>query len=289
MASLWLAVTGLAGCATDVPLGDQSLQETDTQHQMLVVFARYPVPLPVPGNKFEAYTLVSYNPDGLVAGVDAGLGQAGLAAPSPINIRIRADDAEFIRAEETTLAVRLTRFLEKHEAGAANTCTVLVSCAAGQLCWNRVDVDRGSARKLPFKRQMRPASPAEKAAAAADTTPPAATDPCGDLPMLPGVGPCVGPDELTHRRWIPLELPSGRHAMRFTSLFNTGEPTGELDCRAGQVFYATLSGTLLARLTATQQLQRGLRLYDAVAEVAFTSAVPQEAAVDSVVIYYDDD
>ena len=261
----------------------------DTQHKMLLVFAPYPVPVPMPGNKFEAYTLVSYAPDGRVAGVEAALGQGGLSSPGPLYVRVHADGIEFIRDRETTLAIPLARFLEHRAADVSSACTVLASCSAGRLCWNRVQVDGGSTRTLPITRQMPPIGAAGEPAADADTTATVATESCGDVPMLPGVGRCVAPDDLIHRRWVPLELPAGHHTLAFTSRWNTAEPKGEFDCQPGQLVYATLSGEVLATLTLAQQLQHGLRLYDAVAEVAFSSEPPAEPAVDSVVIRYDEE
>jgi hypothetical protein len=269
--------------------GVEVYRAQDTQHKMLLVFAPYPVPVPMPGNKFEAYTLVSYAPDGRVAGVEAALGQSGLSSPGPLYVRAHADGVEFIRDRETTLAIPLTRFLEHRVTDVASACTVLVSCAPGQLCWNRVQVDRGSTRTLPITRQMPPIGSVGEPKADAEAATTAAAESCGDVPMLPGIGRFIATDDLTHRRWVPLELPAGRHTLAFTSRWNTAEARGELDCQPGQLVYATLSGKVLAMLTLAQQLQHGLKLYDAVAEVAFSSEPPDGPAVDRVVIHYEDE
>ncbi len=159
----------LAGCVTDVPLGEPDVREQEVldqaaqlrvavatrdqvhatlgaplladpggraevfrvsgkQHRMAMFFVPYPVPMPLPGEKQEGYTLVAYDEAGALAAVDAGLATAAVFGRTR-GLLLRAGDYEFVHAQADRLLVTQERYL-RDDAGTtdATGCTVLVGC-----------------------------------------------------------------------------------------------------------------------------------------------------------------
>ena len=195
----------LAGCVTDVPLGEPDVREQEVldqaaqlrvavatrdqvhatlgaplladpggraevfrvsgkQHQMAMFFVPYPVPMPLPGEQQEGYTLVAYDEAGALAAVDAGLATAAVFGRTR-SLVLLAGDYEFVHAQADRLLVTQERYL-RDGAGTtdATGCTVLVGCertcddtGVGSLadescgvCWTYLQVDDRPVQQLPL-------------------------------------------------------------------------------------------------------------------------------------------
>jgi hypothetical protein len=284
------ALLGKPWLASDA-FGLEVYRDTDTQHQVLLVFAPYPVPVPMPANDFEAYTLVSYDRQGYVTGVDAAIAEDRFSAGRPSSLSIEADDMKFSRVgwKNLLLSIPLERYLDRRTADSRSACTVLIGCKSEGVCWTSVEVDGKGAHRLPIVELTMPWGQPLDQAVAQDATPPAETrETCAAKQAVLVNGSCVSIDSLVRRQLVPVELKPGHHQLTFTRTLTKGKLPAELQCAAGEIVYATLGGTVLKQYTFAQQLQHGLKMIEAEGTVIFSAVAPGGPAVDSVAIYYDD-
>lgn len=259
------------------------------QHRMLLVFAPYPVPLPMPGERLAGYTLVNYSDDGVVAAVDAGFRRSE-AFDRTKGLLLRAGAYEFVHAMNDTLSVALDDFRRELAAVAPRpACTVILGCERavdaaplsdleGDVCFTRVEVDGAKAVELPLVQVM--SWPLDDVATEAR---PAAEQACRDAG-----GRTIGTLCFVDRRLLhPLLLDPGRHALRFTSRHLAGEASGEFECVSGAVVFATLSGQRTESYSMSRQLTARLKVGAANVALAFGDAAPERIRSQKVILYVD--
>ena len=214
------------------------------QRNLMVIFAPYPVPLPSPSDKIEAYSLVVYGADGNVSArasdhVSAGLGE-------PPTLIMRAGDYQFVHYLRDTLTVSLERYLQVRAATPGGpTCTVLLGvdparlaeADAGGFCSSAANLylDDGKRRMLWLTMPV--------------VIPPSRTSEAGcrnaggSYEVLSGGAPgaCIfNPSAL-----YPLTLPVGNHVLRFTTGMSDRGVVSTPGCQADEVTFATLVGKFL--------------------------------------------
>jgi hypothetical protein len=215
------------------------------QHNLLVIFAPYPVPLPDFSDKLETYTLVVYGEDGQVS--ERNFGFASSSTGSPPTLILRAGEFEFVHGFGDTISVTLDRYLQVRAARAAGpTCTVLLGCDEARLaaagdrgfcaCSTNLRVDDGERQSLslmapaviPYERAM----PATECAATGGRF-----QPLGET----GVGSCI----YTPRALYPLTLTAGRHLLRFSMKRSEQAAPVEVACESEGVSRVTLGGKFM--------------------------------------------
>lgn len=215
------------------------------QHNLLVIFAPYPVPLPDFSDKLEAYTLVVYGEDGQVS--ERTFSFASSSTGSPPMLILRAGEFEFVHGFGDTISVTLDRYLRVRAARTAGpTCTVLLGCDEARLaaagdggfcaCSTNLRVDGGERRSLSL---MAPAIiPSERAMPATECE---ATgghfQPLGE----PGAGSCI----YTPRALYPLALVPGRHALAFSMGRSDQLAPVEVACESESVSRVTVGGKFM--------------------------------------------
>jgi outer membrane protein assembly factor BamE (lipoprotein component of BamABCDE complex) len=320
----------LAGCVTDVPLGEPGVREQEVldqaaqlrvavatreqvraalgaplladaggraevfrvsgkQHQMALFFVPYPVPMPLPGEKQEGYTLVAYDEAGVLAAVDAGLATAAVFGRTR-SLVLRAGDYQFVHSQADRLLVTAERYL-RDETGTtdATDCTVLVGCeqtcddtGVGGLadescgvCWTYLQVDHGPVQQLPLLDWvMWPLGESDtETRAGRELT-------CGE------VGGSVLQDHcsILQHQLVPLRLAPGVHTLRVTSRPLDGEAAGEFSCVAGEVVFATLTGQVTERYSLSAQLRKRLKVGAATGAIAFDREPPPALRGQRVVV-----
>jgi len=305
----------LAACATEIPLGEPGLGEssvraqaealrspattreqvhaalgvpllaapdgsaevfhgTARQHQLALVMM---FPLPTFSLHHEAYTLVVYDAEGAVGGMDSAYRRQEFGDIRQ-GVVLRAGDYEFLHAQADLLLVRPGRYLAARPGG-EDGCTVLVGCASPGctgsvgdpphcgVCWNRLQVDDEPVRELPLS-QMLIWRLDEGASPAADDGKPPGRAGCEDLggEFSTGAGPMC---TLWRYVRVPLQLAPGRHRLVASAKSLDGEVRGEFACGAGEVVHAALHGEMAERYSLTRQLGAGLRTGAATGHVTF--------------------
>lgn len=249
------------------------------QHQMALFFVPYPVPMPLPGEQQEGYTLVAYDPAGVLAAVDAGLATAAVFGRTR-SLVLLAGDFEFVHAQADRLLVTQERYL-RDEAGTTDPtdCTVLVGCertcddtglgsladASCSVCWTYLQVDDRPAQQLPLLDWvMWPLGESSTETRAVHETT------CRD------VGGSVMQDHcsLLQHQLVPLRLAPGLHTLRATSRPVDGEAAGEFSCVAGEIVFATLTGQVTERYSLSSQLWKRLKIGAATGAIAFDRDPP---------------
>jgi hypothetical protein len=186
------------------------------QHNLMVIFAPYPVPLPAFSDKLEAYTLVTYDADGQVKERTFGFVSASFG--SPPTLILRAGYVEFVHGFGDTISVTMERYLQVRTARTTGpTCTVLLGCdearlaAAGErgfcACSTNLRIDGGERQALslmspaiiPYEREM-PATECEASGGR--------FQPLGET----GGGSCL----YTPSALYPLTLAVGAHVLQFS-------------------------------------------------------------------------
>jgi hypothetical protein len=254
---------------------------------LLLLFAPWPVPLPAPGIRHDGYTLVTYDRDGAVQGVDAGFRSSDYGALEA-GVLLRAGDHEFLHGQGDLLLVSLERYRGGRPAAADEACTVLVGCerecpdepgnaSACGVCWTRLRIDVGPVRELPLVRFAMWRVDVDAAGSAAA---PAAEDRCRDLGGRVVGGFCQA------LRWplVPLQLPPGHHTFVATSRWFDGEARGEHACAAGELVYLTLGGELVESYSLARQLGARLHTGYATGRMSFSPEVPDALAGRRVVL-----
>lgn len=318
-ARLLLLLALLAGCAVEVPLGDPGLDEpgvlaraealrtspttrqqvqaalgtpllaapdgsadvfhvTARQQQLALVMM---FPLPSPALRHESYTLVVYDAEGAVAGVDSAYRRQGFGDIRQ-GVVLRAGDHEFLHADSDLLLVRPARYLAAHPDGEPG-CTVLVgaaapACAASAMdpsrCgvfWNRLQVDDGPARELPVVQFL--AWRLDGATPGGADGPPADRARCEELGghVATGSGPlCL----LWRHALAPLRLAPGRHQLVASVKSLDGEARGRFECGDGEVVHALLQGEIAERYSLARQLGAGLRTGAVTGRITFSADPP---------------
>lgn len=214
------------------------------QHNFMVVFAPYPVPLPFPSDKLEAYSLVVYGADGNVSArasdhIRTGLGEA----PTLI---LRAGDFQFVHSLRDSLIVSLGRFLEvRNTQLAGSTCMVLLGVDPVRLA----EADTGgfcvSAANLYLddrKRQVLWLS-SPVVIPPSRTSDVACRSAGGRYEAFTKDGPsgCI----FKSRTLYPLTLPVGSHVLRFTTGLSDRGLVSRPGCQADEISYATLMGKFM--------------------------------------------
>lgn len=215
------------------------------QHNLMVIFAPYPVPLPAFSDKLEAYTLVTYGADGQVK--EKAFGFVSASFGSPPTLILRTGDVEFVHGFGDTISVPMERYLKVSAARTTGpSCTVLLGCdearlaAAGErgfcACNTLLRVDDGERQSLslmspaiiPYEREM-PAAECE--ASGGRFLPLGAT----------GGGSCLyRPNAL-----YPLALAAGQHVLHFA--MGRFDEASQLDvaCDANGLARVTLGGKFM--------------------------------------------
>lgn len=259
------------------------------QHRLLLFFAPYPLPLPLPGERLEGYTLVSYSEDGMVAAVDAGFTRAETFGRTQ-GLVLRANGYEFLHGKRDTLSVALEDFRQEHAVVATPTaCTVIVGCERdadavppgdleGDACFTRVEVDGAKAVELPLVQLV--SWPLDGVPPEAR---PAAEQSCRDTD-----GRIINTFFFVYRHLLhPLLLDPGRHSLRFTSRHLAGEAAGELECVPGAIVFATLRGHKTESYSMSRQLSAGLKVGAANVVLEFGDAAPEPIRSQTVILYLD--
>lgn len=310
----------LSGCAVEVPLGDPGLDGpgviaqagalnatpatrqqvhealgapllaaqdgsaevfhvTAKQHQLALVMM---FPMPAFSLRHEAYTLVTYDLQGSVIGVDAAYRRQEFGDLAQ-GVVLQAAGYEFVHAQSDLLMVSRERYLASGPEGSTG-CTVLVGCVRPActmdaydpwrcgVCWNRLQVDGGPVRELPLAQLVIWRLDDGTPAPGGDGTQ-AGRLRCEELggEFSTGSGPMC-----TLRRYtmVPLQLAPGRHRLLASAKSLDGEARGEFDCGAGEAVHATLHGELAERYSLTRQLGAGLRTGAATGRITFSPDTP---------------
>ena len=211
------------------------------QRNLLVILAPYPVPMPFPSDKVEAYSLVIYGEDGNVSARASDFVRAGVGDPA--TLLLRAGDFEFVHDLRDTLTVSLARYQQARAThGTGPTCTVflgadpirLAEAEPGGFCSSVANlyVDDGKRRTVWL--------------ASSVVIPPSRTSDvaCRDAggsyevftPDTPGA--CL----FRPRALYPLTLPVGNHVLRFTTALSDRGVVSTPSCQADEITFATLAG-----------------------------------------------
>ena len=315
----WLALP--SGCATEIPLGEPdfgqpevlaqaealraplttrqqvhaalgtpALSAPDGSVDVFHVTARQQqlalvMMLPLPGFslRHEAHTMVAYDAQGVVTGVDSAYRRKEYGELEK-GVVLRAGDHEFVHAQADLLLVTRERYLATRATGETG-CTVLLGCGRpcpvavpGEpaqdcgVCWSRLQVDDGPSRDLPLLQMLiwHLESNAAPDSATGEST---AASHCEELGgrVFTGPGPpCI----LSRYAMVPLQLAPGRHRLVATSKSLDGEALGEFECAAGEVVYAALDGEVTQRYSFSKQLGAGLRVGSATGSITFSPESP---------------
>jgi hypothetical protein len=250
------------------------------QRQLLIILG---VPMPNFSEALAAYSLVTYGADGVVSALDSDYARSG-GTPGPPTLVLRAGEFEFVHGFRDTLSVSLERYLEVRPAAAGgDACTVLVGGERSRrpdtgpawfcVSYSKLSVDGAQERDL---RLMEPSViPYDRGSSRSD---------CERLggSYIPAGGPDRGACVLTTRARYPLTLPAGTHVLHFDA-GSDADVTSTLDCKAGQVSFATLYGKFV-RCSGieggTAQVSKGTG-----ASVSFTERPPAAEDEPGVVLY----
>lgn len=260
------------------------------QHRLLLFFAPYPLPLPLPGERLEGYTLVNYSDDGMVAAVDARFTRSGTFGRTQ-GLVLRAGAYEFAHERHDTLAVALEDFRQELASVAPGpACTVIVGCERdtadaappsaleGDVCFTRVEIDGAKAVELPLVQVMSWSLDGVPAEAR-----PAAEQACRDVG-----GRTIGTLCFVDRRLLyPLLLDPGRHSLRFTNRELDGEAGGEFECARGAIVYATLRVQRTESYSMSRQLSARLKVGAATGSLTFGDAAPERILSQKAILYFD--
>jgi hypothetical protein len=260
-------------------LGVEVYRTTGKQRNLMVIFAPYPVPLPFLSDKLAAYTLVTYDADGQVAVIASDFARAAPGEAS--GVVIHAGEFEFTHAFRDHVSMSLDGYRQAFAAHASGSaCTVLLTCDPARLaevagighcvCAANRAVDDGPRSMLwVLSPAILPPSPASG----------------GDCHGLGGAllgagAPRPGICVVNRQNLYPVTLPAGRHRLHFpTGLGGGTGPETELDCRAGEVSYATLGGGFM-RCGLFESLVRDDRAVGATVQLSpEPPAVPTELRV----------
>jgi hypothetical protein len=214
------------------------------QRNLMVIFAPYPVPVPFPSDKIEAYSLVVYGADGNVSARASDYVRAGVGEPP--TLILRAGDFQFVHYLRDTLTVSLERYLQVRAARSSDaTCTVLLgvdpariaAADAGGFCSSAANlyVDDGKRRMLWL---TMPAVIPPSRTSEADCR-----NSGGSYEVLSGDGPgaCIFKPSALY----PLTLPVGDHVLRFTTGMSDRGVVSTPSCQADEITFATLMGKFL--------------------------------------------
>ena len=214
------------------------------QRNLMVIFAPYPVPVPFPSDKIEAYSLVVYGADGNVSARASDYVRAGVGEPP--TLILRAGDFQFVHYLRDTLTVPLARYLLARAATTSDpTCTVLVGVDPARLAEAEPGGFCASAANLYLddgkRRMLWLTMPA--------VIPPSRTSEAdcrnsgGSYEVFANGGPgaCVFKPSALY----PLTLPVGDHVLRFTTGMSDKGVVSTPSCQAGEVTFATLMGKFL--------------------------------------------
>lgn len=230
-------------------LGVEVYRLQGKQHNLLVVFAPWPVPVPNFSDKLEVYTLVVYGADGRVAARASGFAQT--VFPEPPTVILQAGEFEFVHELRDTLSVTLDRYRQLRAASAAEpACTVLAGCDGAPaaevgsnrycICMANLVLDDGKRRMLTMAR------PAVIPRARISETDCLNSGPGYSAFGTPGAGACI----YTSHTLYPLSLAPGNHRLRFSLKAKDPGAAGELACRPGEVNFAMLSSKFMTCTSA---------------------------------------
>lgn len=266
--------------ALSAPDGSAEVFHVTARQQQLALVMMFP--LPGFSLRHEAHTLVVYDAQAVVTGVDSAYRRKEFGDVNQ-GVVLRAGEHEFVHAQADVLLVTPDRYLSARTDGEPG-CTVLVGCARpcrampGEppsdcgVCWTRLQVDDGPIRELPLlqipiwrlESNVAPESPTGKSAAESG---------CEELggQVSTGSGPmCI----LSRYAMLPLRLAQGRHRLVAASKSLDGEASGEFECAAGEVVYAALDGEVTQSYSLSKQLGAGLRVGAATGRITFSPSPP---------------
>jgi hypothetical protein len=261
----------------------------DRQRQLALVMM---FPLPGFSLRHEAYTLVAYDAQGAVTGVEAAYRRQEFGDVNQ-GVVLRAGEYEFVHAQADLLLVTPDRYLASRPNGETG-CTVLVGCeqrcrigsvddpSACGVCWTQLQVDDGPVQELPLLQMVTWRLP-DDAPQSPDAVPSAAESRCEELGgrLSTGSGPmCI----LSRYSLAPLQFVPGRHRMLASAKSLDGDARGEFECVAGEVVYATLGGEVTRRYSFSQQIAAGLRTAAATGRITYTANAPPELQGDRVIL-----
>ncbi len=259
------------------------------QHRMLLVFAPFPVPLPMPGERLEGYTLVTYSDDGVVAAVDSAFARSETFGRTH-SLMLRAGDYEFEHETRDTLSVALERFQRELAAVAPRpTGTVIVGCEGaadagspagieGKVCFTRVEIDGGERFELPLVRFVTwPLAPPTRGPA------PVPDPACRDAGGRTLTNACL----VERGGLYPLLLDPGRHSLRFTTRELDGEASGTFDCVPGGIVFAVLRDEKTESYSMSRQLSSRLKVGAATGSLTVSDAAPEDLRSQKVTVYVD--
>lgn len=215
------------------------LFSSDTE-QADIVFAVTPWPIPFVRfkDRLQRYTLVAYDPNGLVSAVATGIFRrpASWRNVNPIqrdfmSLHLRAGDLMFFvdpeGAREANLLVSPRgRDVFLRHVGSSNGSTVVLGCG-GRGCADQVSVDAGPVRRLP----LRIAHVYWLSEGDRDS-------------WLEGVEPY---DLDSKTPWLEalvvLELDAGQHSFEFSAKHLSGKASLQLECLPGEVTYVVVDAS----------------------------------------------
>jgi hypothetical protein len=262
------------------PLGVEVYRLQGKQHVLMLIVA---VPMPVPGDTIEAYSLVVYGQSGKVTATASDVVQAEVGGAG--NVVLRAGEFQFAHVGWDTVSMSRDAYLAEASAhGAGASCTVLVTCDPSRLdavadhgfcnCEAGLTIDGGARRSL---RLLSPAilHPGRLSESGCRKTGGHVTGPGTPLP-----GTCV----LNPLALYPVPVPAGSHALRFLPDIGSRGVTGDVNCAAAaQVSYATLGG----RFMRCMQIEKPVSDKGAVGETVFVSSQLPPSRAEAWVIVND--
>ncbi len=214
------------------------------QRNLMVIFAPYPVPVPFPSDKLEAYSLVVYGADG---NVSARASDYVRAAPGePPALILRAGDFQFVHSLRDALSVALTRYLQVRAAHTARpTCTVLLgpdpvrlaAADAGGFCASAANMYLDDGKRQTLWLTLPAVIPPSRTSEAD------CRNAGGSYEVMTTnqPGACV----FNSRALYPLTLPVGSHTLRFTTGMSDKGVVSTPSCQADELTFATLMGKFM--------------------------------------------
>jgi hypothetical protein len=272
---------------------------SEKQHNAVVIFAPYPVPLPSFSRQFSAYSLVVYGPDGMVEGADHVFAVTGVGVRGPevagAKPAARAGDYEFEQPNQgpshATLSVTHARWLKDRarEPRPTGECTVVTVCGArtsesaggagsGGVCWQLLRVDGNDLGQAVVMNLWSVFGAGEvQARATAMVGSRAGTLYC----RSPGGCIFVGPISTA------ISLPAGTRELSYSSSSLEGGANARLDCAPGELWYARVGGKLERRYSVSEQLVHGMRIGSASGTVHLSRELPADVEPPLILLYLD--
>ena len=302
----WLNAAGMNRAEVIARLGEPWIADparrvdvfkaSETQHNAVVIFAPYPVPLPSFSRQFSAYSLVIYGPEGMVEGADHVFAVTGVSVRGPeiagAKPAARAGDYEFVQPYQgpshATLSVTHARWLKDRalEPRPTGECTVVTVCGArtsepageatsGGVCWQLLRADGRDLGQAVVMNLWSVFGAGDVHARATAMAGPRA----GALHCSSGGCIFVGPISTA------ISLPAGTHELSYSSSSLEGGANARLDCAPGELWYARVGGKLERSYSVSEQFVHGMRLGSASGTVKLSRELPADVEPPLILLY----